>query len=270
MLKVNRPYDQVLYIENAFPKSSKFIDLIESLDKNEKVNDIIPPWSYWEDGGPVRVDQNDPTKWEQVFAKTEESHRGFSKFFDWDLSFNENNNYWPRKSINKNHSLSHKVAYSAISMIEEDYIKALSIWCKETNNQMPEYITKNYCLRKYRTGGHMGPHIDRNIDNPLNSMDWTALIYLNDNYEGGELLIGGPKRSDVKAEIKPSAGSIVFLPCSQMHSVAKITSGNKYYIFLFMHTEYGTCTSLGEPYHGLNQAITKIRKKDKYYGKEES
>lgn len=247
---VNRLPGNVLYMENAFPKSKDFLLKLEELEGNDAVHSIIPKWSFWEDGGPVRTDPTDPTKWVQYFDGSEDSHRGVCKNFDWDETLYEENPHWPRVPLHPSSSDSHLLAYEAISLIENDYIKALGIWSKETGNKVPEYITRNYCVRKYRVNGFMGEHVDKNVENPLNTMDWTALIYLNDDYDGGELSF-----PDFNYEISPSAGSIVFLPCLAKHSVKRVKSGNKCYIFLFIHTDYGTSTALGESYHSLNSAI---------------
>jgi len=242
----------VIYIENAFPKAKEFLDFIESNNENDSITKVIPPWSTWIDGYPVSLDADDMTQWEQIFPDSQDALRGVSKLLDWDLSYNESNNYWPKKDVSESESFgeAHKKSLEAINMIEEDYIKALNVWAQKTNNSMPHHITRNYCIRKYRVGGAMGPHIDRNILNPLNSMDWTSLIYLNDDYEGGELVF-----DQLGYSIKPSAGSVVFLPCLASHKVYEVLSGNKTYIFLFMHTGTGITSALGEPYQDMEEKL---------------
>jgi hypothetical protein len=246
----------VIYIENAFPKAKEFLDFVESNDQNTEILKVFPSWSAWVDGYPVSLDPNDMTKWEQLFPDTEDAVRGVAKLLDWDLSYNENNKYWPRKDVSDyaKNSEAHKKSLPAIKMIEDDYINALKIWSEKTNNDLPHHITRNYCIRKYRVGGSMGPHIDRNILNPKNTMDWTSLIYLNDGYEGGEIVF-----DDLNYSIKPSAGSVVFLPCLTSHSVKEVLSGNKTYIFLFMHTGTGITSALGESYHDLEEALISFK-----------
>jgi len=96
--------------------------------------------------------------------------------------------------------------------------------------------------------------VDKNIENPDNSMDWTALIYLNDDYKGGKLAF-----DNLFIKLKPTAGSIIFFPCLEPHSVRKVKAGTKSYIFLFIHLDVGISTSLGEPY----QELTKLIKEDR-------
>ena len=249
-MKINELKDNVLYIENALPKAAEFIDQIHTHNRNPDIFRVIPQWEDWWDGGPVKSENG----WQQVYTDQEGQWRGAVKYFDWDLTENSQNNVWPRVAVEPNFSKAHMLAGEIINLIEPDYIQALRVWAELTNNTMPEYITRNYCLRKYRTGAAMGTHIDRNTDNPNNTMDWTALLYLNDNYEGGELYFPG-----TDTHLSPSAGSIVFLPCLLEHACLEITKGEKYYIFTFMHTDYATATALGEPYHALNDAITKFR-----------
>lgn len=248
--------NNILYIEDAFPGSANFIETLEDLDSHTGVHSVIPQWSRWDDGAPVALDKSDPTKWQQVFDGLDSSHRGDFKLFDWDLSVNHDNTHWPRIAIPDDYTSDHVTAYQAVSIIEKDLLSVIDFWCSKTGLPKLNYVTRNYCVRKYRTGGSMGVHVDRNVDNPLNTMDWTALIYLNDDYEGGEIVF-----PNLDIEIKPSAGSVIFLPCLEEHWVKEIKSGNKYYIFLFLHLNTLMCTSLGEPYQGLNEAINDYRQK---------
>jgi len=257
-MKIHSLPGEVIYIEDVFLHSRKFITAIEENNENQEIHSVIPAWEHWADGGPVSLDANDPTKWLQVIPDTYSAVRGVSKNFDWDTSINNNNSIWPRIAVENNYDRAHEISAEIISLIEDDYIKALDVWSHITGHKVPEYITRNYCVRKYRTGGSMGAHVDRNVSNPLNTMDWTSLIYLNDDYEGGEIYF-----DDLDITIKPSAGSIIFLPCLQRHSVNEVASGNKYYIFLFMHTMYDTSTALGEPYQGMNEAIIRYRNLEK-------
>lgn len=240
----------VIYIENAFPNSKDFLNRIEKENDNNQIHSVIPPWSKWVDGYPVRLDPNDDTKWDHVFPEEESAHRGLFKNLDWDETINNKNSIWPRKEVDENYSEAHKLAEPIYKLIEPDLFKALKIWREKTGSEESIWVTRNYCIRKYRTGGDLGVHIDRNIENPLNTMDWTALIYLNDDYTGGELVV-----NDYGYCIQPKAGSVVILPCLLVHSVKPVLSGTKTYIFLFMHTERNIVTALGEPYQELNKLI---------------
>ena len=254
-LKITEFAGNILYIENAFPLHKEFLNAISDENIDEDILDIIPKWSKWVDGYPVSLSDEDPTKWEHRFLDTEEQHRGIAKNINWDLKINGDNAFWPRIEVTEEYDEQHKKAYEILKMIDIPYKEMLKIWQEKFNELDLEYITKNYCIRNYRTGASMGIHVDRNVKNPNNNMDWTALIYLNDNYSGGEVVF-----NDLDLELKPSAGSILFFPCLARHYVKEITEGNKQYVFLFLHTEYGLSTSLGEPYQTLTDG-TKIKNK---------
>jgi len=247
--------NNIIYIENAFPQSVEFLAELEANDDNPVINSVIPKWEKWEDGRPVKLTDKDGTiYWEQVYDAPDRD-RGVVKYVDWDSSINEKNSLWPRVDVTSDYDEAHLEAYKILRKIDEPYKEMLKIWSEKTSNDFPStWVTKNYTIRKYKTGGFMGPHVDKNTENPANSMDWTALIYLNDDYEGGELVF-----DDLEITLKPSAGSVVFFPCLEKHSVNEVISGTKTYIFLFIHLDVSITTALGEKYQGLTELIKKSR-----------
>lgn len=77
------------------------------------------------------------------------------------------------------------------------------------------------------TGAQLSDHHDdRNSDNPiegLNSMTYVMGLFLNDDYEGGELVF-----EDIGVSLKPKAGTLVFFPgFYTRHGVNKVTSGTR-------------------------------------------
>jgi hypothetical protein len=69
---------------------------------------------------------------------------------------------------------------------------------------------------KWREGLFMPKHFD------FAFQTWTSVIYLNDDYEGGETVVGNE-------EITPRQGKIVtFQGSSVLHSVNKVLKGNRY------------------------------------------
>lgn len=247
---------KVIYIENAIPEHKKFLEALEKDNKNSSIHSVIPEWQEWLDGHPIKKTLEDGTVyWEQVLDR-EDGYRGHVKTVDWDQTINNLNGIpWPRIEISPDYDDAHEKAWDTLKLIDEPYKKLLEVWAEKTGNDYPSsWITKNYTIRRYRTGGSMGPHVDKNTENPENSMDWTALIYLNDDYEGGELIF-----HDLGYKIKPSAGSIVFFPCLESHRVAEVLSGTKTYIFMFIHLDVGISTALGEKYQGLTKEIKASR-----------
>ncbi len=76
-------------------------------------------------------------------------------------------------------------------------------------------------LLKYGPGGHLPAHQDQGVSTRVLS----SVMYLNDDYEGGEIEF---INSGVK--IKPAAGSIIFFPSNflYIHEVYPITAGYRY------------------------------------------
>jgi hypothetical protein len=87
--------------------------------------------------------------------------------------------------------------------------------------------TGNWGIREYQPGTYMTPHADiygfvkekGNHSVPI----LTALLYLNEDYEGGQLSF-----PDENFEIKPSQASLVVFPSKIVHGVNLIESGNRY------------------------------------------
>jgi Rps23 Pro-64 3,4-dihydroxylase Tpa1-like proline 4-hydroxylase len=76
-------------------------------------------------------------------------------------------------------------------------------------------------LLRYDKGGYLPPHQDQGVSTRVLSV----LLYLNDDYEGGEIEF---PQSGVK--IKPSAGSLIFFPSNflYVHTVHPLISGQRY------------------------------------------
>jgi predicted 2-oxoglutarate/Fe(II)-dependent dioxygenase YbiX len=78
-------------------------------------------------------------------------------------------------------------------------------------------------ISKYFEGKGMGPHIDSYSDSPKEVL--SIVLYLNNNYEGGELYF---KNQNIK--IKPEAGSLIAFPsiAPYFHESMPVLSGIKY------------------------------------------
>jgi|LakMenE18May11ns_1017448.scaffolds.fasta_scaffold9946759_7 hypothetical protein len=237
-MKINELKGGVLYIENAIPLSKEFIKAIEENNENKKINKIIPPWEKWLTG--YHVDG----VWTPI------NQKGFTKDIDWDHTINHKNTKWPKINIGPLYSQEHSQAYNILKMIDEPYQKALEIWSEKTGNPRVNLITKNYAIKKYNTLEMLGSHTDRDHDHEFNTFDWTALIYLNDDYEGGEL-----EFNKLGYEIKPSAGSIIFFSSDEVHSAKTVLSGNKYFIFFYIQSQLGYTHSINENFSEIVKNI---------------
>lgn len=84
----------------------------------------------------------------------------------------------------------------------------------------------NYQLLRYKPGQHFNTHVDHIVGHP----DWgrrqlSFLLYLNDDYAGGELWFPRQQR-----KIKPKAGDVVLFPShfTHPHAGLDVTQGVKY------------------------------------------
>ena len=76
-----------------------------------------------------------------------------------------------------------------------------------------------YGIRRYNENMDMGPHTDMVVDG---RDTYTVAVYLDEDYEGGELAI-----VDHNISIKNKAGSIVVFPSSYRHESKKLISSRK-------------------------------------------
>jgi hypothetical protein len=76
-------------------------------------------------------------------------------------------------------------------------------------------------IRKYNPGESMGPHQDM-VDPNRDTI--TISVYLNDEYEGGEIAV---VEGDLNIAIKAKAGSIVIFPSNYRHESRLLKSGRK-------------------------------------------
>ena len=89
-----------------------------------------------------------------------------------------------------------------------------------------EYYQLNTTLRcyRYQTGQYFHPHYDQAYDGPNHSISHlTMLIYLNDNFEGGETDF-----PELQQKFSPKQGSAIFFQHAILHEGCSVTSGVKY------------------------------------------
>lgn len=96
-----------------------------------------------------------------------------------------------------------------------------------------------YGIRKYNPDESMGPHQDM-VD--LNRDTITISVYLNDDYEGGEIAVVEP---GVDVSVKAQAGSILVFPSSYNHESRQLFSGRKI-IITHVHMALGKIGIGGE------------------------
>lgn len=112
--------------------------------------------------------------------------------------------------------------------ISSELFGALDIAFNHYTKELYPFAEKNIKSReatmhllKYEKTGHLPAHQDQGISTRVLSV----LLYLNDNYEGGEIEF---RHSNLS--IKPDPGSILFFPSNflYVHEVHPITNGIRY------------------------------------------
>ncbi len=194
-------YDGIVYYKNVIENPIEFVNSIESSDL------------YC---GPYKNLSN----WENWYASTDNTKQ---------YGYNKNG------------------IFSIVSASDDKDFDILKIVF--TINHITNFVIKNYCsrysirepwlpnyfsIKKYIPGADMGPHVDSNDPTDINHPTLSGVMYLNDDYEGGE--ISFPNQN---ITIKPEAGSVIIFPSYEpyLHHPQKIIKGNKYMVPLFWYKE---------------------------------
>ena len=87
-------------------------------------------------------------------------------------------------------------------------------------------------LLRYDKTGHLRAHQDQGVSTRVLSV----LLYLNDDYEGGEI-----EFMHSKIKIKPEPGSVLFFPSNflYVHEVYPVTKGPRYALPNWYHNVSG-------------------------------
>ena len=126
-----------------------------------------------------------------------------------------------------------RVIYQSLSD-NFDYLKNVENKIK-TDFEITDTIYPDYLgLVKWENGDIQHPHADgqleNNIQHPYHWRDFGCVLYLNDDYEGGEIYF--PNQN---IEIKPKPNTLVFFPgtLEYLHGVKEITGGVRYTLTSF-------------------------------------
>lgn len=196
---------------NAIENADYIIKTIEEVDRDilaNKKESIFKEWSPW-------------TYNETIF--------NLQKFFPRPESIPSEDPY--SKQIKDVTSL----LYTSLDRAFKHYTEELYPFAK-ANIKSEEHEMH---LLKYETAGHLPAHQDQGVSSRVLS----TVIYLNDDYDGGEIEF---QHSGVK--IKPEAGSIIFFPSNflYVHEVYPITRGVRYSLPHWYHNMKNLISSTGE------------------------
>jgi Rps23 Pro-64 3,4-dihydroxylase Tpa1-like proline 4-hydroxylase len=122
-----------------------------------------------------------------------------------------------------------------------DHFKNLDTQCKELiynlSSQYKQALNirdqivdeENYSLLRYSPGQYYREHYDGPT---ASARSVSVLIYLNDDYEGGEI-----EFINFNEKLKPKAGTVILFPSNYAyrHIAHPVVSGTKYVITTFLH-----------------------------------
>jgi Rps23 Pro-64 3,4-dihydroxylase Tpa1-like proline 4-hydroxylase len=199
-----QPYDYevldlgLVYYKNALENPQLIIDSVESLDEriSESVLDktIARKWTPWINESSL----NKETFCMQKFIP-QANHINKKDFF-YDEVFD----------------ISTKL-FGALDNALEHYSTELYPFAKKNIKSREDSMH----LLRYEESGYLPQHQDQGVSTRVLSV----LLYLNDDYEGGNIMF---RHSGVS--IKPVAGSLIFFPSNflYVHEVAPVTGGRRY------------------------------------------
>jgi hypothetical protein len=203
----------VLY-KNVINNPQKIIEMVNGIDDRLKTNahngsfTQAEHWKNWSHGDKLFCEQ---------------------KFFPKPEDIQENDFYY------NDQKLISTELYRALDRSADHYTNVLYPFAGQ-NIKNREY---NIHLLKYGVNGFLPAHQDHGVSSRVLS----TVMYLNDDYEGGEIEF---INSNIK--IKPPAGSIIFFPSSflYIHEVHPITSGFRYSLPHWFHNMKNMIHSTGE------------------------
>lgn len=190
---------KIFYYKNVIQNPYDFIQEIEFLDLENEQSDFLSKWLTWSASTDQKINYG--------FKKEGYIHSSLVK-----------NNY-DRRCLN---------ILNVINKISEDCISDYI----NKNNLQEVFLPNYFSIRKYNVNADMGPHADSEDPTDKDHPYISGVLYLNDDYEGGEL-----EFPDQKISIKPEAGSMVIFPSYRpyIHHPKPPVSGKKYMCPLFWY-----------------------------------
>jgi Rps23 Pro-64 3,4-dihydroxylase Tpa1-like proline 4-hydroxylase len=154
------------------------------------------------------------------------------------IAYYKKNGVWEKSSFSSNKE---NTGYSSVSMNEywiKPKDKFYDVLSKAFRGAVDKYIDEytritpiaytNFRLNHYTKGGFMRNHVDNIYKSHGQQYGYphvTSLVFLNDDYEGGEFSM-----CDSTQKFKLEQGSVIVFPSNYMydHEVSKVTKGDRY------------------------------------------
>jgi predicted 2-oxoglutarate/Fe(II)-dependent dioxygenase YbiX len=130
---------------------------------------------------------------------------------------------------------------AAMKELRRSFEVATASYLSELNVELTKPFFGGMSVNRYNPGVEMGWHTDAGDPNRKTRWSVTCNVYLNDDYEGGELnfRIGTKEEGTEILGYKPIAGDIIVFPSNPpfFHQVNTITSGFKYFAGILWQEE---------------------------------
>lgn len=202
----------------------------------------------------------DPKRLIDILEKTENDDYSklFSKWISWEACSGEMYLYGTQKKITylNKHEIAQRCSGEILENTNyavEQIMGGMEKVCKDYAEKLEDksrlLLMQNVEIKKYEAGTFMGSHYDQQEGD--NRLKYSLVMYLNDDYEGGELsfnikegVITGtddaarenftdPSNIDrIMFSIKPEAGSVIIFPSVSpySHTAHLVKSGYKYMV----------------------------------------
>lgn len=190
----------LVYYENVIDNPQKIIDTVNDLDdrfkfdRHNSITTATKPWTAW---------INDSA--------------GTNEIFCWQKFIPQVSDISPDEKYLEEQTYISSELFGSIDKAMEHYSNVLYPFAAKNLKSREKFMH----LLKYEKAGYLPAHQDQGVSTRVLSV----LIYLNDDYEGGEIEF---RQSGVK--IKPKPGSLIFFPSNflYVHEVHPMTSGTRY------------------------------------------
>lgn len=204
----------LVYYKNAIPEPQYIIDVVNDVDKRFMAGEH---GNHWTDVKPWH-----PWTYEHL-------HFNDQKFFPEPKNISTDDYYY-KEMFDVTSRM-----YNALDAAFHHYSRVVYPFAGENIKNREESIN----LLRYGKSGHLPAHQDQGVSSRVLS----SVMYLNDNYEGGEI-----EFQNSKVKIKPEAGSIIFFPSNflYVHEVYPIHDGFRYSMPHWYHNIKDMRHSTGE------------------------
>jgi len=197
-------HENVYYFPNAFPQIKELMQAVEEVNSK-----AVTPWETWYANNTDEGYPYGEVKTLNFFNLSQETDPDTKEKAEYVL----NTIIGTMEACCREFMVQHGADQEELENLKSDMFEGMNY----------------YGIRRYNENESMGPHPDR-VEEDKDT--YTISVYLDDDYEGGEL---GVVQPGVDALIKPNAGSIVVFPSGYLHESKLLTSGRKT-IITHVHT----------------------------------